>query len=353
MHRGSCAWSCERYGGLSRLSVSWRGMERGTARLGTARQGSARHGRERGKAWLGMARQGVAWPGVARHGTRHGRAGLGAAGQGLAGQGREHGSARQGMAWLGKAGQGKAGQGKGQASHRRADGFSAQTDNRKAGSMKARQFQVTMTGQTPLLMHYDNLDWAGMLEKWGREPSNKKISVPGDDRTPPWRWIGNLYLNAGHVCIPSDNLMTMLREGGAKCPTGKKGGTFKRQTQSGLVVDQVAWNLVSSKGEIKMADIKPLTEEMDFEAHIKAAEKLGFMLFVKRAKIGQAKHVRVRPRFDVWSCSGTITTLDETINRDVLQMILDNAGMYCGIGDWRPSSPKSPGSFGKFTATVK
>ena len=65
MHRGSCAWSCERYGGLSRLSVSWQGMERGGAGLGPAGLGKARRGRAR----HGLARQGkagnAAWPGKA------------------------------------------------------------------------------------------------------------------------------------------------------------------------------------------------------------------------------------------------------------------------------------------------
>lgn len=219
--------------------------------------------------------------------------------------------------------------------------------------MKARQYLVTIQGQTPLLMHSDNLDWSGLIQKWEREPSNKKYSTPGDDRTPAWRWIGNLYVNSNCVCMPSDNLMTMMREGGAKCPTGKKGATFKRQTQSGLVVDQVAWPLVSAKGGIPYEPIRALIDNADFEQHETTAADLGFMLFVKRAKIGTAKHVRVRPRFDSWSTAGTITVLDDTITKDVLQNILDSAGMYCGLGDWRPSSPKSPGAFGKFTVTVK
>jgi hypothetical protein len=76
-------------------------------------------------------------------------------------------------------------------------------------------------------------------------------------------------------------------------------------------------------------------------------------LFVKRARIGNAKHVRVRPRFDSWSVSGTLTVLDDSITTDVLERILTHAGAYAGVGDWRPSSPKSPGPFGRFTSTVK
>lgn len=219
--------------------------------------------------------------------------------------------------------------------------------------MKAKTYQVRLEGQTPLLMHHDNLSWAEAMKAWGTDPANKAMSVAGDDRTPAWRWIGNLYVDGGVLVVPADNLMTVLREGGAKCPTGKKGSTFKRQTQSGLVVDQAAWPLEVNGKVIPYETLKALIENHDFGQHEATVAGLGFELFVKRARIGQAKHVRVRPRFNTWACAGTITVLDEQITKDVLQNILTFAGVYAGIGDWRPSSPKSPGPFGKFMATVK
>jgi hypothetical protein len=220
--------------------------------------------------------------------------------------------------------------------------------------MNHSTYAVELTGETPLLMHHDNLSWAEVMKKWELDPANQKISVKGDDRSPAWRWIGNLYVEQGRVVIPSDNLMTVLREGGTRCPTGNGKKTFKAQTQSGLVVDQSAWTLTVKDGaEVPYAPIKALIEEPDFALHELQAQELGFSLFVKRAKIGQAKHVRVRPRFDQWSCKGTITVFDEMITRDVLKNILTFAGNYAGMGDWRPSSPKSPGPWGKFTATIK
>jgi hypothetical protein len=219
--------------------------------------------------------------------------------------------------------------------------------------MKSRQYSVTLTGLTPLLMHHDNITSCEMLKKWRSAPGNKAVGVAGDDRSPAFTWIGSLYSDGGRVSIPADNLMTMLREGGSKCPTGKGQKTFKAQTQSGIVVDQGQWDLETPKGKIEFSKIKPLMDEMDFEVHEKTAQDLGFMLFVKRARIGAAKHIRVRPRFDRWSASGTVTVLDEAITTETLQMILDYAGTYCGMCDWRPSSPRSPGSFGKFEATIK
>lgn len=154
--------------------------------------------------------------------------------------------------------------------------------------------------------------------------------------------------------IDSDNLMTMLREGGARLKTGNKNETYKKQTQYGLFVDQIQFDLLVSGKKIPVAPINEYIGNMDFYAHESFAEQQGFELFVKRSKIGQTKHVRVRPMFRDWTAIGSITVIDEEqsgLTRDVLQRVLDLAGGMCGLGDWRPSS-RTPGSFGKFTATL-
>lgn len=214
-------------------------------------------------------------------------------------------------------------------------------------------FKVRIEGDSPLLMHFDNLVFQEILKKWQKDPANQKASVAGDDRSPAWSWLGYLYQDGGKVVLPADNIMTTLREGGAKVPTGKKGATFKRQTQSGLLVNEVAWPvLVNGKGIDARALSDALHAELDFEKHQQAVAAAGFELFVKRARIGQAKHVRVRPRFDQWAAEGTITVLDDQITKQTLETILKHSGFYCGVCDWRPSSPKSPGQFGRFHATV-
>ena len=216
------------------------------------------------------------------------------------------------------------------------------------------RYEVNLTGAAPLLLHADDLAWRAELDKWLAVPEHKKASKAGDDRTPAWKWIGYCY-HDGHVLgMPSDNLMTAMREGGAQVPTGKRGGTYKKQSQSGIVVDQLIWPLAGAIGEVVQYEpIKALLTEKDYEKHEEAVKPLGFWLFAKGAKVGQSKHVRVRPRFDTWSCSGTVTVVDETITAEILQTILDMAGMYCGLGDWRPSSPSKPGPFGRFRADVR
>lgn len=219
--------------------------------------------------------------------------------------------------------------------------------------MKTTTYRVKLNGVTPLLMHHDNLSWSEQMKAWTIDPANREGSTAGDDRSPAWRWIGNLYVEGGSIVIPADNLMTMLREGGKRCMTGKGQQTFKSQTQSGLVVDQAGWCVESHGKVIPYKPFLDLVNNPDFAKHETAAVENGFMLFVKRAKVGPNKHVRVRPRFDSWTCAGTITVLDENITRMVFEQILTFAGNYAGLGDWRPSSPKSPGPFGKFTVEIK
>lgn len=219
--------------------------------------------------------------------------------------------------------------------------------------MAARTYQVIFHGETPLLLHHDNLAWAEVMKKWELDPANKPMAIKGEDRSPAWRWLGSLYVDGGRLVIPADNLMTVLREGGKKCPTGKGMQTFKAQTQSGIVVDQAAWPILVNGSEIPFEPFRALIENPNFAEHEKTAEAFGFALFVKRAKIGASKHVRVRPRFDKWQCGGTLTVFDDQITTEVLRNILTITGAYCGLGDWRPSSPKSPGPFGKFTVELK
>lgn len=216
-----------------------------------------------------------------------------------------------------------------------------------------KRYQITLTGERDLLLHHDNIDFSERVKKWQKDPAKRAKSVAGDDRSPAWTWIGCLYHDRKQIVIPSDNLMTVLREGAKRVSTGKRGGTFKSQSQSSILINEESWPLLVNGESVDWMEVVNLGDEEDFEKHQKVVAGFGFELFVKRAKIGNSKHVRVRPRFQNWSCSGTVTILDDTITRDTLEMILSQAGRFAGLGDWRPSSPKSPGPFGTFTAKLE
>lgn len=216
-----------------------------------------------------------------------------------------------------------------------------------------KTYEVTITGLSPLLMHWDNIEWAGTLERWRQDPTNKKFSKAGDDRSPAFSWLGCIYHDGDVVAMPSDNLMRCFMEGGAGVvvPGGKNGKTFKAQTQSGMLVADEFWPLLIDGKPIDVKPLLALTKEKDFDAHIKVASDAGFSVFVKRAKIGMSKHIRVRPRFDRWSLVGRIQVWDEQLTLAALRDIVRVCGSYKGLGDWRPSS-RTPGPFGRFEATV-
>lgn len=217
-----------------------------------------------------------------------------------------------------------------------------------------REYAITITGKTPLLMHWDNIDWSDQMDNWKNDAANKKGSRAGDDRSPAWRWIGAMYHDDKVVCVPADNLMRCLMEGGAMVPVpgGKSGKTFKAQTQSGMMVNEPYWTLDGGRGPIPVDPVFALMKQDSFEEHKRAALDLGFQLFVKRAKVNKSKHVRVRPRFDRWSTTGNVTVWDEQITESVLRDVLRYAGQYKGLGDWRPGG-NTPGSYGMFEATVE
>lgn len=217
-----------------------------------------------------------------------------------------------------------------------------------------KTYRITLESRSPFLQHWDNIEWAEKMKAWREVPENKKLSVAGDDRSPAFTWLGSLYHDGNVVTVPADNLMRCFMEGGAGVvvPGGKNGKTFKAQTQSGMLVAEEHWPLLVKGKPIPVKPLFALANTNDFERHVVAAQASGFSLFVKRAKIGQSKHIRVRPRFDGWSTSGMIQVWDEQLTLPALRDIVRMMGSYKGLGDWRPSS-RTPGPFGRFEGTVE
>ncbi|MCP4342929.1 MAG: hypothetical protein GY799_29610 [Desulfobulbaceae bacterium] len=217
-----------------------------------------------------------------------------------------------------------------------------------------RQYKITLTGKTPLLMHHDNIDWADFMESWFKDPANKKKSKAGDDRTPAFKWIGYCYHDGNTVGVPQANIMRSIMDGGAMVPV-KGNKTFKAQTQSGMMSVDPFWTLITADGEaIKWADIEALKDVTAFSEHKKVVRKLGFDLLVKRAKVGTSKHIRVRPIFQTgWKLTGTLAVWDDQITETTLAQIFEYAGQYKGLCDWRPGSKTSPGSYGMYSAVIE
>ncbi len=219
-----------------------------------------------------------------------------------------------------------------------------------------KTFAITLTGKTPLLMHHDNIDWADFMDTWKASPANKKTSKAGDDRSPAWRWLGCCYHDGKALVIPQENIMRSIMEGGVMVPVpgGKMGKTFKAQTQSGMMSTHPFWTLQTAAGlTIGWTALAALKNVDTFADNLAAVRAMGFDLLVKRARIGTSKHIRVRPVFAPgWSVRGSLSVWDEQITEEALANILEYAGQYKGLGDWRPGG-KTPGPYGTFEATLE
>ena len=209
-----------------------------------------------------------------------------------------------------------------------------------------------LMGMTPFLMHKDDVEGSDQLKIWRTDPKNKEISVPGDDRSPAWTWHTYIHNDGKHFALPFDMLLANLRCGGAK-KILKKMKTYKESVSAGTAIDGEFVDFFTRiNGGWKQVPIEPIVkmQHQPFAEQADRVRDLGFSLFVKRAKPEGArgsKHVRVRPRFENWKVSGTLTVSARELTFSVMEEIFNLAGRI-GLGDWRPGSPKSPGPFGQY-----
>lgn len=213
-----------------------------------------------------------------------------------------------------------------------------------------RTYGFKLTGNpTSLLVHQDDVPSSDKLTEARKQLGKRQIK--GDDRCPAWTWKTYLYSDGKHIVLPAANLGACLMKGGAEFPVpGKRMQTLKTKVPACLrFVDEYLPICVNGK-PITVEQIDAIDNDAPFEEHEKAVAKLGFVIDVRRVTIGQAKHIRCRPKFlPGWTVSGTLMNANEDmIPDDVLHMLLDYCGDYVGLGDWRPSSPKKPGPHGRF-----
>lgn len=215
--------------------------------------------------------------------------------------------------------------------------------------------KFTLTGRTPLLMHADNVEWSDYLKEWRMQPENKKKSVPGDDRSPGFTWIGYLYHDGENVVMPTLNLMGCLRRAGASVPSGHKQKTLKEASQTDIFFDETDLEFHGGNEKASPIPYEPifkLRSEAEYKKCLVTVEKLGFKIDMRRVPVGTSKHVRTRPRFDTWRVRGQLTLADDSvITFDRLKLLFDYAGRV-GLGDWRPGS-RTPGNFGMYTAKLE
>lgn len=72
--------------------------------------------------------------------------------------------------------------------------------------------------------------------------------------------------------------------------------------------------------------------------------------YICAVKVGQARVMRCRPRFEGWTVKFSVCVDESVCDKSHLTRWMDSAGKLVGIGDWRP---EKGGSFGRYTAQVE
>lgn len=133
-------------------------------------------------------------------------------------------------------------------------------------------------------------------------------------------FFGSLYLMGGEPCIPGEVMEAALIRGAMK---EKRGPAAK----AGLLVEN------NSRLEYDgPRDPQALWADERFRLRV-------------AVKVGQAKVMRTRPRFDGWSADVIVKYLPSLLNEREVGGFLITAGEQLGIGDWRPR-------FGRFSVAA-
>lgn len=132
----------------------------------------------------------------------------------------------------------------------------------------------------------------------------------------------------------------------------KKGQAYipKEEAEKRLILDgndticqkasHIEGSMIKSAVDFKFEGRKtykePFKASVSVEPHFIPHENIKWVIDTQQVKIGSSRILRSRPRFDDWSLVFKIVNKDNRIQPLVIKSILENAGAYVGIGDYRP-----------------
>lgn len=186
--------------------------------------------------------------------------------------------------------------------------------------MKTLVFQIESI--VPLLMHDDKT--ANPLNEYTKKlkslTGKRKKTDEDHAAIAEVEWNASLYYENGNYIIPTKVIEATLL---ASAKQFKKGTLLK---QCVIVADDMIL-------EFKDNNLKPE----------KLYKKLEYV-DMRTVKIGQAKTTRCRPKFDNWKGEFTVILDEEKLNAEEIEQIVNNAGKYVGMCDYRPR-------YGRFQVT--
>jgi hypothetical protein len=179
---------------------------------------------------------------------------------------------------------------------------------------------LRLTGERPLLMHSSRLcDPLDPITHDLARITGKRLKTTADYKEiARIEWFGGLWLNDGLPCVPAEAIEASF-VGGARMQ--RRGP----QAAAGIQVDGPA-KLVYDGPQ----DIDELWEHERFRLRVPV-------------RVGSARMMRTRARFDTWRIEFTASYLPSLLSKSMIGEIFATSGLARGLGDWRPK-------FGRFRA---
>lgn len=179
--------------------------------------------------------------------------------------------------------------------------------------MNAETIKVRLIGDRPLLMHRGGLadpldDIAGDLAKITAKRSKTRADHEEIARI---EWHGSLWLSESRPCIPAEAVEASFINAARARKKGK-------QARAGLMV------------------MGPCLLDYDGPRQLDKLWKDPAFRFRHAVRIGNARTMRTRPRFNAWRADVVATFLPTMLDRAETLEIFKIAGFQEGLGDWRP-----------------
>jgi len=187
---------------------------------------------------------------------------------------------------------------------------------------------LKLMAESPLLMHSDRYsDPLDPMTKAHKELTSKRKKVDEDhEAIAKSEWLGALYWDEKlGPYIPGQNVKSALV---AAAKFHRMGQTFKRA----VVIADDRMRL-EYKGPRDPEALWAKKEHVDARSVV----------------VSQSRLMRYRPKFHDWALNVNIFFSTEMLELEDIKRAAENAGMFVGLGDYRP---EKGGAFGRFSVEV-
>jgi hypothetical protein len=176
--------------------------------------------------------------------------------------------------------------------------------------------KVRLDSIAPLILHNGDLadpQYPFSIAKKKLTSSRKKTDSDVEEIS-KLEFLGSFYGPAPRtdVLIPANMLLGMIIKGAKQLKMGN-------EAKAGIFIN---------KSFVPLEYKGPRTPQELYEDKKFVLRKV--------IKQGTSSIVRVRPIFDKWAIEFEVSFIEEVISEKSIKLLLEKAGLVCGLGDWRP-----------------